>query len=48
LVDLFNELKETNISLSELYARQAGIVQDCFSDFFQFYKDELEAIKPVY
>lgn len=47
MADLFNELQDSSTRVSELYAKHAGMIKNDFSNFFQLYKDEVEAVKLV-
>lgn len=47
LADLFNELKDNSLGISEFYAKQSEIIKQRFCDFFKYYKDELESLRAV-
>jgi hypothetical protein len=36
-----------NSSMSDLYARQATLLQDKFGDFFTYYRDEINSLREV-
>jgi len=48
MTDLFNTLRNINISLSAVYTKQAAMVQEKFGSFFKYYKEELDSLKDLF
>ncbi len=47
MTDLFNSLQKIMESFSELYTRQATLLQDRFGEVFTYYMNELSSVKEV-